>query len=152
MLARSSLMTVTAGLVLATGLSACGAEPTQAQRSLAMIHVRMYQRIGQLNQTWPSGTVSIGAYFGPIVGDRDLTRTINGPGVAVLPLARTSGLDPGTYLIGRGKAPLGCKLIAERFVGSAQPSSWFGASLSQLRQVRLGEADILLVTAVCGSG
>jgi len=149
---RSASVTFVAGLALALGVSACGAKPTTAQRSLAMIHVRMFHRIGQLDETWPSGTDSIGAYFGPTMEDRELAEIITGPGVNVLLLAKARGLDPGTVLIGRGTAPLGCRMDLERFAGSARPLSWFDASRSQLKRVRLREADIVLVTAVCGGG
>lgn len=131
---------------------ALGLAPTAAQRSLAQIRVSGAQMVGEYDDMSDAGTDSAATYIGPPATARQLARIVTGPGVTVSRVASAAVGIPGAAAVASGTAPGRCKLEIDEFVKTAAPSSVYGVTLADLRQVRSGHLMILLIWAFCGTG
>jgi len=152
------ILAAVAGVIVVGGLFALVlvrlSARTASERSFSAIHVAGYQQTARLDASGDGGTTWMGIYIGPPVASSNLGRIVTGPGVRVTVLVTASHAVayPGTVEIARGAAPQKCGLEIDQFLKGARPYSWFGVTPNQLRRVRTGRRDILLIWTVCGTG
>ncbi len=153
---RKPLLAPIALTAVAVGLSACTllSPGSASQHSLAKVRVLGYSEIGQSDDSGSWGSDSVGAYIGRPAAFGAISRVVTGTGVRVQNVAAGPVDIPvfGAIEIADGTAPIGCKLAVSRFRKDARPFQWFGATSGQLKQVRAGSLNIILIDVTCGSG